>query len=155
MKGIRLGFWTLLATLVVFTGCAGRTQSSRQINALQAQVGVLTDELVRLDQQLQTARATAQDEQNYAGTAASISPVGGAAYAGSMYRTPSGFEVPAISIQQALKNAGYYNGPVDGKVGPQTRKAVQAFQRDNGLTADGVIGRNTWNRLKIYSAAEK
>ena len=37
-----------------------------------------------------------------------------------IYRTPSGFEVPARSIQEALKNAGYYNGTVDGKVGPNT-----------------------------------
>jgi len=35
----------------------------------------------------------------------------------------------------------------DGKFGPATRSAVMAFQRLFGLTADGVIGSNTWYRI--------
>ncbi len=36
---------------------------------------------------------------------------------------------------------------VDGHFGPVTLEAVQAFQRDNGLQSDGIIGRNTWMAL--------
>ena len=72
-----------------------------------------------------------------------------------IYRTPSGFELPSISIQKALKSAGYYDGALDGKIGPGTRKAIKAFQQDNGLTADGVVGRETWKKLQAYTSPIK
>jgi peptidoglycan hydrolase-like protein with peptidoglycan-binding domain len=53
-------------------------------------------------------------------------------------------------IQQALKNAGIYDGKVDGKIGPKTKKAVEAFQTQNGLKADGKVGRMTWKALSVY-----
>ena len=71
-------------------------------------------------------------------------------FQGGTYRTPSGFELPAIDIQKALKNAGYYAGDVDGQIGPDSREAVRNFQRDNGLSIDGVCGRQTWNKLRTY-----
>ncbi len=43
-------------------------------------------------------------------------------------------------IQTRLKNWGYYKGTVDGVYGSGTRSAVIAFQRKNGLTADGIAG---------------
>ena len=36
---------------------------------------------------------------------------------------------------------------VDGEFGPQTRRALIAFQRDHGITPDGVVGRGTWGKL--------
>ena len=36
---------------------------------------------------------------------------------------------------------------VDGIYGPATENAVQAFQRLFGLTADGIVGPRTWERL--------
>ena len=72
------------------------------------------------------------------------------AFQGAMYRTPSGFEIPAVDIQRALKGAGYYAGDVNGKIGPDSREAIRNFQRDNGLSADGVCGRQTWSKLKTY-----
>ena len=53
-------------------------------------------------------------------------------------------------IQQALKNAGIYDGKVDGTVGPKTKKAIEAFQSQNGLKADGKVGRKTWKALSVY-----
>lgn len=53
-------------------------------------------------------------------------------------------------IQTALKNAGFYNGEIDGKFGPQTKSAVEAFQSANGLKVDGTVGPQTWNLLKKY-----
>lgn len=53
-------------------------------------------------------------------------------------------------IQQALKGAGLYKGSVDGKIGPRTREAIKEFQRVNGLNVDGVVGRQTWERLAPY-----
>ena len=53
-------------------------------------------------------------------------------------------------IQQALKNAGLYDGKVDGNIGPRTKKAIEAFQSQNGLKADGKVGRKTWKALSVY-----
>lgn len=46
-------------------------------------------------------------------------------------------------IQQALANAGFVTGPVDGIWGRQTQAAVRAFQSKHGLDADGIIGPQT------------
>lgn len=46
-------------------------------------------------------------------------------------------------VQTKLKNWGYYKGAVDGIYGNQTKKAVQYFQRKNGLAADGIVGKKT------------
>ncbi len=53
-------------------------------------------------------------------------------------------------IQQALKNAGLYDGKVDGNIGPKTKKAIEAFQSQNGLKADGKVGHKTWKALSVY-----
>lgn len=42
---------------------------------------------------------------------------------------------------------------VDGQFGSGTQSAVIKFQRDNGLTADGIVGINTWRTLLMQDAA--
>ena len=51
--------------------------------------------------------------------------------------------------QTLLIQRGYDLAPygADGKFGAKTETAVKEFQRKNGLTADGIIGRNTWAAL--------
>lgn len=56
-------------------------------------------------------------------------------------------------VQQRLKTLGYYKGTVDGDFGTGTADAVKAFQRANGITADGVVGGGTLN--KLFSSAAK
>lgn len=53
-------------------------------------------------------------------------------------------------IQMALKNAGFYKGPIDGNIGAKTRQAIKEFQTANGLKADGIVGRRTWEKLNKY-----
>lgn len=53
----------------------------------------------------------------------------------------SGDEVK--SIQRKLSSLGYYNGSVDGVYGNATKSAVTAFQRNCGITADGICGNQT------------
>lgn len=52
-------------------------------------------------------------------------------------------------IQTKLKNWGYYAGDVDGVYGSATERAVRAFQRKNGLTADGKAGAQTLEALGL------
>lgn len=46
-------------------------------------------------------------------------------------------------VQQRLKEWGYYTGDVDGVFGRGTYNAVVRFQRQNGLAADGQVGKQT------------
>jgi N-acetylmuramoyl-L-alanine amidase len=50
-------------------------------------------------------------------------------------------------VQRRLKQWGYYKGNVDGVFGASTRSAVIAFQKKNGLKADGVVGKSTYKAL--------
>lgn len=55
-------------------------------------------------------------------------------------------------IQTKLKRWGYYNGSIDGIYGTQTQKAVRYFQSKNGLTVDGIAGKNTLAAMGINSS---
>jgi murein L,D-transpeptidase YcbB/YkuD len=62
---------------------------------------------------------------------------------------PSGpYQPTPIQIQTALKNAGFYLGGIDGKIGPLTRKAIEDFQKANNLKVDGKVGPKTWAVLE-------
>ena len=50
-------------------------------------------------------------------------------------------------LQGRLHDLGYHVGSVDGGFGRLTRDAVLAFQADNGLKVDGVVGDVTWSAL--------
>lgn len=64
---------------------------------------------------------------------------------------PAGpYKPTAIEIQTALKNAGFYAGEVDGKIGPKSKKAIEEFQKTNGLKADGKVGLKTWEALSKH-----
>lgn len=57
-------------------------------------------------------------------------------------------------VQRRLKMWGYYNGSVDGIFGAGTKAAVISFQKKNGLTADGVVGKATYKALGMNSSYE-
>ncbi len=64
---------------------------------------------------------------------------------------PAGpYKPGAIEIQTALKNAGFYVGNIDGKIGPRSKKAIEDFQKANGLKMDGKVGPKTWEVLVKY-----
>ena len=46
-------------------------------------------------------------------------------------------------LQEELARYGYYEGEIDGVYGNQTRRAVEQFQYQHGLSADGMAGRVT------------
>ena len=77
---------------------------------------------------------------NYGGSVQTLSKVGS-----------TGEEVR--QIQTKLKEYGVYSGEVDGIYGSQTKKAVIAFQKYNGLAADGIAGEQTLRKMGISSGS--
>lgn len=72
-------------------------------------------------------------------------------YSTSLRRGSRGNEVKLI--QYYLNFLSFFNNRLpsidaDGIFGPATDNAVKAFQSEYGLTADGIVGRDTWNRLQ-------
>ncbi len=60
---------------------------------------------------------------------------------------------PAVLQIQARLGAWGYILPIDGSYGITTEQQVMAFQRDHGLKADGISGRNTWFALSAEPPA--
>ena len=78
---------------------------------------------------------------------------------GSSYVAPVVSDMPLLhtgsrgdavrTLQEKLNSLGYNSGAVDGIFGANTRAAVLAFQRANGLVADGYVGKLTWGKLGV------
>jgi Putative peptidoglycan binding domain len=54
-----------------------------------------------------------------------------------------------VAVQQDLSQLGYYHGPIDGQIGPQTAKAVRLFQSHDNLSVSGQIDSPTLKALGI------
>ena len=62
---------------------------------------------------------------------------------GTTYYTERGItdDATVAAVQRRLARGGYYHGAIDGVMGPGTRSAIRAFERNNRLPVDGVIDR--------------
>jgi peptidoglycan hydrolase-like protein with peptidoglycan-binding domain len=124
--------------ILISIGCATARQSSRETESqqLKARIDELEKELAWKEQEnlqlQQTLADIDKDKQQYA-TA----------------KMKSGNLTPK-QIQKALKQAGFYSGAVDGKIGKNTKKAILDFQSANGLKADGIVGKKTAEKLQTY-----
>ena len=54
---------------------------------------------------------------------------------------------PVIAVQTLLGKHNFNVNYIDGDFGPDTLAKVKAFQKAKGLTADGIVGRDTWMKL--------
>lgn len=52
-----------------------------------------------------------------------------------------------LFLQRLLLSYLYPINNLDGIFGGETERAVKAFQSENGLVADGIVGANTWRKL--------
>jgi peptidoglycan hydrolase-like protein with peptidoglycan-binding domain len=126
------------------TGCAttGSQQQDIQIQQLQARVNYLETELQGKDQQIDNLEKELQGAHEIVIAAQKEKR--------QTERQIFSSRLSRKQIQRALKNAGFYTGAIDGKIGPQTKKAIKEFQKANGLKPDGFVGRRTREQLRKY-----
>jgi peptidoglycan hydrolase-like protein with peptidoglycan-binding domain len=53
-------------------------------------------------------------------------------------------------LQEALRQAGSYKGPIDGIYDDDVKKAVQAYQKTRNINADGIAGATTMDAMGLY-----
>lgn len=141
-------FIFIILTLGLVASLVGCGKQQQPISETQEPISI--EELGRLNTSAQTmpevATKTVQTVSVTSGSAETVVPE-----VKLEELPPSGPYKPATrQIQIALKNAGYYTGIIDGKKGPQTKKAIEDFQKANGLEADGKVGPKTWAVLNKY-----
>lgn len=56
----------------------------------------------------------------------------------------------AQRVQMALRKAGFYEGPVNGMIGANTKEALREFQKDFGIETSGRVTSATWAKLSEY-----
>jgi peptidoglycan hydrolase-like protein with peptidoglycan-binding domain len=135
---------------LIVTGCA---KKSTQQASISSGTGTGFDSLSSSDELAQLPQAAAGNLNQQGGVETlpvETSPVTQGASLGSAETASSGALNHEQKIQTALKNAGIYNGTIDGKLGPASKRAIQSFQKSNGLKADGKVGAKTWAALEPY-----
>ena len=61
---------------------------------------------------------------------------------------PQSDRATLADLQARLKGLGYDPGPADGQMGPKTRAAIRAYQKDAGIKADGQVTASLIRRIK-------
>jgi hypothetical protein len=122
-------------------GCATVSkQKDLEVQGLRNRISVLEAQIQSKDEEINSLKETLAKSQE--GTTKQISRK---KVVGEVKSRPN-----VKQIQIALVNAGYNPGPLDGRMGKQTRQAIEAFQRANNLVVDGKMGEQTWNLLREY-----
>ena len=139
---MRIKVFLAILLAVLLAGCAtGRKKQVDQLQELQSRIDFLEAKLqkknreaVLLENELDDVRETVASlrKQTSAGIDSNAS------------------QLTDLDVQIALKNASFFKGALDGRIGPQTREAIKAFQKANGLKPDGVVGGKTISKLKKY-----
>ena len=135
-------FSVLLFSALFISGCATARPRPSQAPAESVQATELQNQLQTKDQQIQDLQSQLESSQR--SLLNNYSTKSGRGKSSSIW--VSG--VTPIEVQKALKRAGYDPGPIDGRFGKKTKKAIKAFQRKNGLYADGIVGDKTWALLQ-------
>ncbi len=146
MGVIRVGIAGMV--MIGLSGCAGG-KMSQEVQRLQSQVGLLDRRVTQLE------RTSGTWPASEILPAPAMEPAPTAAIVPRPIAKPSqdaaAGKPSTRDIQQALKNSGFYQGSIDGKIGPLTREAIKEFQRVHGLKDDGVVGKQTWAQLSSYA----
>jgi peptidoglycan hydrolase-like protein with peptidoglycan-binding domain len=157
---VLLRLLSIFILVIAFSGCATTkmktqneemesrvTELEKNLQAKDSQIVDLQYQVKDLSSKIEVSKP-AESEQASQEAAAQAGPVkpSEALDNSQIIRVKVSLE----KIQRALKSAGVYTGPVDGKIGAGTKAAIIEFQKSHGLKADGVLGKKTWEELKKY-----
>ena len=146
-KKVMLLFGVVILAISL-AGCAtARKKEGPEVLELKNQVSLLEAQLQNKDDEISVLKdqlSSALEQRVSATPPADVAPYTKSAVPESKTR----FTIR--QVQTALKNAGYDPGRIDGRMGKQTRDAVKSFQKANGLTVDGYVGKKTWLVLREY-----
>src|SRR4030042_3045580 len=139
----------LFLMFLMVIGAGGCATNRKSVKNLEAEIQELTAQVTELEAQVSAKDKMLGDmEDRLQDSTASAS----AKYDGSKtavkHNIASG--ITPKKIQKALKGAGLYDGPIEGRIGKRTKKAIKEFQKANGLTDDGIVGKKTWLILSVY-----
>ena len=138
----------VILIVAILSGCA--TVPSRRVNELkikelqgrvsqlETETGSKDKDIARLERKLMEC-----EEKSMSASSQSLQPV----YEYNDFSS----KMTVRQIQGALKNAGYYDGAIDGKMGPKTKEAIKEFQKEYGLKPDGVVGTKTRSKLSNFN----
>ncbi|HSV43078.1 MAG TPA: peptidoglycan-binding domain-containing protein [Candidatus Bathyarchaeia archaeon] len=150
----------IIFSVLVCSGCAATQKSTGaafegrmvqgRLDLLESNVRSSNQDIRSIQQELADLRRECLTSSEFSGgqdswAYRSISESASTGNVGKIIRVDG---VTVEQVQRALKKAGFYDGNVDGKLGPRTQRAIKEFQRANQMTVDGVVGRGTWGRLK-------
>ena len=138
--------WLILGVAALFAaGCATTmgAKKAAESDAMKSQVASLEDQMRALNQRVEEILRRQGLLESEVKSRAAAAPQTSAKSASAT--------LSVREVQKALKVAGFYQGSIDGKIGSATKEALRSFQRDHGLTADGVCGRQTWLQLKAFA----
>ncbi|PIP18622.1 MAG: hypothetical protein COX41_07235 [Candidatus Omnitrophica bacterium CG23_combo_of_CG06-09_8_20_14_all_41_10] len=152
-------WWVVVPITFLLAGCS--TVSSKRLNNLETKVSTLEAKVDSVEQRQSSIEGQNGESRESVGYLkgkvdshgpSTVVVTGAQGNEGYLYK--SGKEsLTHKDIQLALKNAGFYNGHIDGKIGKSTKKAIREFQKANGLKADGVVGKETKEKLAGYLKA--
>ncbi|MBI2095104.1 MAG: peptidoglycan-binding protein [Candidatus Omnitrophica bacterium] len=134
-------FLVLLASSLA-AGCATTRAQQPGPSDLENRIASLQNELHAKDQEIQDLQLQLQSLQQ------PLEPSGT-----FVSKREADIRVPGVTakdVQRALVRAGLDPGPVDGRFGKKTKRAIKDFQKKHNLKADGVVGEKTWALLKAF-----
>jgi murein L,D-transpeptidase YcbB/YkuD len=141
----------LAAVSIALFGCKGKVE--RPVEEPTVVEAAVTETALQQDAMLAAAKQAQQIVVEPAASVASeaIPPTAAVQQAAKEQVTGSALAIDRNKeIQTALKNAGFYTGAIDGKVGPKTTAAIKEFQKAKALKVDGKVGPKTWAELEKY-----
>lgn len=141
----------LILFLFVCGGCASLSKNKKALSELEEKVSNLEERTQKIEEGQDRLQKMVSDQTKIQKEILNkLEVLEGKGVGKEVEGIPSNKD-----IQTALKNAGFYNDEIDGKIGTKTRQAIMEFQEQNGLKVDGVVGKNTWDLLSRFLASEE
>ncbi len=141
---MNVGFYRRLFSVLVISslvaGCATTRAQRPEKSDLENQVSSLQNDIRTKEQEIQDLQLQLQSQQQPLVPPGFIAP-----------KHEEDIRVSGVTlkdVQKALVRAGLDPGPVDGRLGKKTKRAIKDFQKKKNLKADGVVGEKTWTLLK-------